>query len=66
VTARDEADALALLRDVVGVELPPRLQTIRDVVVDRGKLGLPDFLTVGDPARRGVWLPPENLRGIPR
>jgi hypothetical protein len=66
VTARDEADALALLGDVVGAELPPRLKTIRDVAVDRTALGLPDFLTVGDPSRRGVWLPPENLHGLPR
>ena len=57
VTARDEADALALLGDVVGAELPPRLKTIHDVTVDRAALGLPDFLTVGDPSRRGVWLP---------
>lgn len=66
VTARDEADALALLGDVVGAELPPRLKTIHDVAVDRAALGLPDFLTVGDPSRRGVWLPADNLRGLPR
>ena len=44
VTARDEADALALLGDVVGAELPPRLKTIHDVTVDRAALGLPDLL----------------------
>jgi hypothetical protein len=66
VTARDEADALALLGDVVGAELPPRLKTIRDVTIDRAGLGLPDFVNLGDPSRRGVWLPAENLYGRPR
>jgi hypothetical protein len=66
VTARDEADALALLGDVVGAELPPRSKTVHDVVVDRTALGLPDFVTIGDPSRRGVWLPSDNLRWLPR
>jgi hypothetical protein len=66
VTAHDEEDALALLRDVVGAELPDRASTVANVSVDRGALGLPDFVKIGDPARRGVWLPAENLRGLPR
>jgi hypothetical protein len=63
VTAYDEADALALLRDLVGAELPPRLKTTQDVAIDREALGLPEVLAVGDPSRRGVWLPSDNLRG---
>lgn len=61
VAAHDEIDALALLEDVVGAELPPLLNTIQDVEVDPEALGLPALVVIGDPARRGVWLPPNNL-----
>jgi hypothetical protein len=39
---------------------------VKDVAIDRAVLGIPDFLVIGDPARRGVWFPADNLRGLPR
>ena len=61
VTADDEADALALLKEVVGAKSPPLLKTVPDVEVDPEALGLPALVVIGDPTRRGVWLPPNNL-----
>jgi hypothetical protein len=66
VTGYDEADALALLRDVVGADLPPRIRTVKDVDADRAALSIPDFLVVGSAAWRGVWFPPDNLHGPAR
>jgi hypothetical protein len=63
VTGYDEADALALLRDVVGADLPARIRTVTDVDADRAAVGIPDFLVVGNAAWRGVWFPPDTLRG---
>jgi hypothetical protein len=63
VTGYDEEDALALLRDVVGADLPPWLRTVKDVDADRAALGIPDGLVVGNAAWRGVWFPPDNRRG---
>ena len=65
VTARDEEDALALLRRLVDADLPSLTRTVKDVYVDATALGLPDFLVLGDSSRRGVWFPPDNLSGRP-
>jgi hypothetical protein len=32
----------------VGVDLPPRIRTVKDVDADRAALGIPDFLLVGN------------------
>lgn len=66
VTAYDEEDALTLLLELVGADLPPRIRTLKDVYADRAALGVPDFLVVGNAAWRGVWFPLENLRGPTR
>jgi hypothetical protein len=66
VTAYDEEDALTLLLELVGAGLPPRIRTVTDVYADRAALGIPDFLVVGNAAWRGVWFPPDNLRGPTR
>ena len=63
VTAYDEEDALTLLLELVGADLPPRIRTVMDVDADRAALGIPDFLVVGNAAWRGVWFPPDNLGG---
>jgi len=65
VTGRDVDDALGLLRAVVDADLPPVVRRVEDVDVDRLGLGIPDSLAIGDPSRRGVWFPAENLRGLP-
>jgi hypothetical protein len=62
-TGYDEEDALTLLRDLVGADLPPRIRAVKDGDADRAALGIPDFLVVGNAAWRGVWFPPDNLRG---
>jgi hypothetical protein len=66
VTAHDEEDALTLLLELVGADLPPRIRTVTDDYADRAALGIPDFLVVGNAAWRGVWFPPDNLRGPSR
>lgn len=63
VTGYDEMDALTLLRELVGADLPPRTRTAMDVDADRSALGIPDELTVGNPSWRGVWFPSDNLGG---
>ena len=65
VTGRDEDDALGLLRAVVDADLPPVVRSVEHVYVDRVDLGIPDSLAIGDPSRRGVWFPAENLHGLP-
>jgi hypothetical protein len=39
---------------------------VTDVYADRAALGIPDFLVVGNAAWRGVWFPPDTLRGSTR
>jgi hypothetical protein len=63
--AGDEHEALDRLRDVVRADLPEVAEVARDVVVDRRALNLPEELILGDASRRGVWLPSDNLRGLP-
>jgi hypothetical protein len=63
VTGYDGADALTLLRAVVGADLPPRIRIVRNADANRAALGSPDSLVVGNAAWRGVWFPPDNLRG---
>jgi hypothetical protein len=57
VTGYGEEDALALLRDLVGTDLPPRIRTVTDADADRAALRIPDALAVGNAAWRGVWFP---------
>jgi hypothetical protein len=64
VTGYDEADALMLLRDLVGAGLPPRIRCVTDGEADRASLGIPDGLAVGNAAWRGVWFPADNLPGL--
>ena len=66
VTAYDEEDALTLLLELVGADVPPRIRTAKDLYADRAALGIPDFLVVGNAAWRGVWFPSDNLRGPTR
>ncbi|HEY1716560.1 MAG TPA: hypothetical protein VGG07_26925 [Solirubrobacteraceae bacterium] len=58
VTGYGEEDALALLRDLVGTDLPLRIRTVTDGDADRAALRIPDGLVVGNAAWRGVWFPP--------
>jgi hypothetical protein len=66
VTGYDEEDALTLLRDLVGADLPPRIRSVKDIDADRAALDIPDVLVVGNAAWRGVWFPPDNLHGPTR
>jgi hypothetical protein len=59
VTGYDEADCLALIKDLLdGEELPPILRLDWDVNVDA--LSVAD--EVGVPVWRGVWFPRLNLK----
>ena len=57
VTALDEADGLALIREVVGVELPPVIRCAQGAEADRAALVIPSDQVVGNPSWRGVWWP---------
>jgi hypothetical protein len=64
VTGYDQEDALTLLRELVGADLPPPIRCVTDGDADRASLGIPDELAVGNAAWRGVWFPPDNLPSL--
>jgi hypothetical protein len=67
VTAHDQDEALDLIREMTrqlpGSEAEP-LPAVGSIVADVDVSNLPEYArTAGVPVWRGVWYPPENLRG---